>query len=209
MPRSRPAAGMRWIPQESGNNVRWDGDAVVKDYGVRADARRREEAVLEFLGGRLPVPALLPGARPHELRMEFVDGFGGDEVSAEGQHASTLLTEMGRFLRRLHDLDPGPLLGLLPGKGSTIVHGDFAPYNVLATEDGVLVAVLDWEEAHLGDGILDLAWCEWQFKNRHSKQIWAVRRLLDGYGAGPDSVAREEAIAKRLVDLRRSDADQE
>jgi aminoglycoside phosphotransferase (APT) family kinase protein len=182
---------------------------VVKDYGVRAAARRREEAALEFLGGRLPVPPLLPRARPQELRMAFVDGLGGDEVSAERQNAASLLTEMGRFLRRLHDLDPSPLFGLLPGKGSTIVHGDFAPYNVLATEDGVLVAVLDWEEAHLGDGILDLAWCEWQFKNRHSNQMWAVRHLLGGYGAGPDSEAREEEVAKRLVELRRSNADQE
>jgi aminoglycoside phosphotransferase (APT) family kinase protein len=39
----------------------------------------------------------------------------------------------------------------------SLVHGDFKPGNALI-EDDELVAVLDWETAHLGDPLEDLAW---------------------------------------------------
>lgn len=53
-----------------------------------------------------------------------------------------------RWLRR-HAPDPWP--------SATVVHGDFRNGNLLVTESG-LAAVLDWELAHLGDPMEDLAW---------------------------------------------------
>ena len=39
-----------------------------------------------------------------------------------------------------------------------LVHGDFRAGNFLYDDDGNLIAVLDWEMAHLGDPLEDLAW---------------------------------------------------
>lgn len=43
-----------------------------------------------------------------------------------------------------------------PQNGSVLLHGDFWPGNVL-WEAGKLTAVLDWEDARVGDPLLDLA----------------------------------------------------
>jgi aminoglycoside phosphotransferase (APT) family kinase protein len=48
-----------------------------------------------------------------------------------------------------------------------VVHGDYRIGNVLFDEDGVC-AILDWELAHLGDPVEDLAWLcvrAWRFGN--------------------------------------------
>ncbi|MGE4304833.1 MAG: phosphotransferase family protein [Novosphingobium sp.] len=39
-----------------------------------------------------------------------------------------------------------------------MVHGDFRAGNFLYNDDGDLIAVLDWEMAHLGDPLEDLGW---------------------------------------------------
>lgn len=39
-----------------------------------------------------------------------------------------------------------------------IVHGDFRSGNFLFADDGRLLAILDWEMAHIGDPMEDLAW---------------------------------------------------
>ena len=54
-----------------------------------------------------------------------------------------------------------------PPERLMIVHGDFRHGNLLVSENG-LEAALDWEGAHLGDGMEDLAWvCQrmWRFRN--------------------------------------------
>ena len=38
-----------------------------------------------------------------------------------------------------------------------LTHGDFGPHNVLVNE-GVVSGVLDWESAHIGDQVEDIAW---------------------------------------------------
>ena len=54
-----------------------------------------------------------------------------------------------RWLRR----NPPP-----PPERVTVVHGDFRVGNFLVTPEGDITAVLDWEMAHLGDPLEDLAW---------------------------------------------------
>lgn len=45
-----------------------------------------------------------------------------------------------------------------PPERCTVVHGDFRLGNVLWTSSGHVAAMMDWEEAALGDPLYDLAW---------------------------------------------------
>jgi aminoglycoside phosphotransferase (APT) family kinase protein len=198
-----PEEGLSWKPRASGNNLSFDGEAVVKDFGQRLEACARERACLEQLAGRLPVPALRDGSTESRLRIEYLDGVAPDEV-IEGGGGGRVLLALGRFLRRLHELDAAGVARALSGAGAVIVHGDFGHHNVLMSLDGAeLVAVLDWEEARLGDPITDLAWCEFQFRNRFERQAWAIPKLFEGYGSTPDSEQRAESLRARLEELSR------
>jgi aminoglycoside phosphotransferase (APT) family kinase protein len=198
---SGPPEGTDWRPSASGNSIRWDGSAVVKQYTGRLHAYDREKAVLEALAGRLPVPRPFNGSTRGALRLPYIAGINGRELADLGDPGE-LMAELGRFLRALHEFDVGPLSGVLPGAGRVLVHGDFGHYNaIFETDRSHLTAVLDWEEAHLGDVVEDIAWCEWQFRSRHPRHEWAVRKLLDSYGDAPDAGRREEAVRSRLQEL--------
>ncbi|MFQ5381319.1 MAG: phosphotransferase family protein [Dehalococcoidia bacterium] len=70
-----------------------------------------------------------------------------------------------------------------PAQRVSVVHGDYRVGNILCNEDGTIRGVVDWEMAHLGDPIEDLAWSfneSWQ---------WA------GDGRPGGIVERETAIA--------------
>ena len=54
-----------------------------------------------------------------------------------------------RWLRR----NPPP-----PAQRLSIIHGDYRNGNVLHDGAGRIIAVLDWEMAHIGDPLEDLAW---------------------------------------------------
>jgi aminoglycoside phosphotransferase (APT) family kinase protein len=45
-----------------------------------------------------------------------------------------------------------------PAQKLSVVHGDFRTGNFLCDTDGNIHAILDWEMAHLGDPLEDLAW---------------------------------------------------
>ena len=45
-----------------------------------------------------------------------------------------------------------------PSGHLTLVHGDYRTGNYLYTPNGDITAVLDWEMAHIGDPLEDLAW---------------------------------------------------
>ena len=46
-----------------------------------------------------------------------------------------------------------------PAEKISVVHGDYRSGNFMHDGRGKIMAVLDWEMAHLGDPIEDLAWC--------------------------------------------------
>lgn len=78
-----------------------------------------------------------------------------------------------------------------------LCHGDFRMGNLLVTPDG-LSAVLDWELAHLGDPVQDLAFgCipSWRF-GRYDKP-------LGGFARPEDMLAPYEAITGTAVDMAR------
>jgi aminoglycoside phosphotransferase (APT) family kinase protein len=197
-----PPEGRAWKPQVSGNSVSWNGSSVVKRYGANLDGYHRERALLGRLADHLPVPRPLPTSRPGSLHLPYVDGVNG-QLLADADQPGRLLEELGTFLRNLHEIDSRTVADILPGDGPVIVHGDYAHYNALMSPDqSRLAAVLDWEVAHLGSRDTDIAWCEWQFRNRYPQHEWALRKLLDAYGDPPDPQARERALAARLEELR-------
>jgi predicted Ser/Thr protein kinase len=166
------------------------GDEVVKRYlGPDAVARcEREAALLRRLAGRLPVPAVV-GTRPAELRMEFVPGRHGQEL-LDGERAQSVLESCGRALRELQRVERG------------LVHGDFGPQNLLFEPDTLQVtAILDWESAHQGDSIEDLAWGEWIVRMHHPDQVAALPGLFAGYGERPSWSVRQGAMLRRCSEL--------
>ena len=87
------------------------------------------------------------------------------------------------------------LLNNLPEFTSpTLVHGDFRNGNLMIDESG-LVAVLDWELAHIGDPMRDLGWLcvnSWRFGYSSNP--------VGGFGAVDDLISGYESVAATRVD---------
>jgi len=86
------------------------------------------------------------------------------------------------------------LLDHLPqGVETALVHNDFRNGNLMISPDGV-VAVLDWEVAHIGDPMRDLGWIctnSWRFGSELP---------VGGFGSYEDLFAGYEAVSGRKVD---------
>jgi Phosphotransferase enzyme family len=100
------------------------------------------------------------------------------------------------MLRRIHAIDPQQVGA--DGKdtaSAVLVHGDFGPQNVLldAATREVLV-VVDWERAHAGDLVEDLAWCEWIIRMHHPAHVSDLGAFFDAYGRCPAWPTRQRAM---------------
>ncbi|THC43104.1 phosphotransferase family protein [Streptomyces sp. A1499] len=135
-----------------------DGETIPRKLLRDAEFRHAREVVVEQIGRTL--------AAIHTVAAESVAFLGPARNSAEA------VAELDTWLARL---DIGsPVLELAvrwlaantPPAGPTcLVHGDVRTGNLLVAPDG-LVAVLDWELAHVGTPAEDLGWfCTraWQF----------------------------------------------
>ena len=60
-----------------------------------------------------------------------------------------------------------------------LLHGDFWPENLL-WQDGSIAAVLDWEDAALGDPLSDVACCRVELRYRFGKK--GMQRFTTAYG---------------------------
>lgn len=196
-----PPEGKNWKTNTSGNNIAWNGSAVVKNYGEKIVNYYRELVLLTRLSD-LPIARITTGSRPGNLNLKYIDGITGD-MAVEAGIVTTLLKEMGRFLRKLHNIPIEVVADILPGEGPVIVHGDFAHYNCILNNEGTeLLAILDWEAAHLGNPVTDIAWCEWQFRNRFPRYEWAINSLFEGYGEIPSWELRQGALQNHLKQLQ-------
>lgn len=191
------AGGVRGtLPHGYTNRTTGHGRVVMKTYrGVDAvDRCAREANVLSALAGQLPVPPVL-GRSDTSLRLGFMPGVHGQELLDAGL-ASEVLRACGRLLRRIHGIDAG----LVPGddqfgKSGVLVHGDYGPNNLLldAAANAVL-AVLDWEWAHIGDPVEDVAWCEWIVRMHHPAHVAALSCFFECYGQRPAWSDRHQAM---------------
>lgn len=87
-------------------------------------------------------PTTVESTAPQELEY-WVAKLDRNDVGAEPVTRAAI-----RYLRR--NLPVAPKLSM--------VHGDFRAGNVLYDDEGNVRAVLDWEMAHIGDPLEDLAW---------------------------------------------------
>ena len=164
-----------------------DGRTVVKRYrGPDAGARQQSEvAALLALDGLIPVPHLL-GQTQGEITLALVDGEHGQELLEIAPEQ--VLRSVGRMARRLAEVDTIRLPGLsaVPS-AEVLVHGDFGPQNMLFDDSGAAepTAVLDWELAHIGDPVEDVAWAEWIVRTHHAHLLAALPALFAGYGERP------------------------
>ncbi|MFD1372867.1 phosphotransferase [Actinoplanes sichuanensis] len=156
------------------HQTRVDGAAVVKQFtGPQAVIRcATERAALTNLAGRLPVPRLL-AAGDTLLRTALLPGVHGQELIENG-HAAPVLASCGRMLRHLQHVVPG------------LVHGDYGPNNLLFDPDTFEVTgIVDWEWAHPGAPVEDLAWTEWIIRRHHPDDVAALTHLFTAYGETP------------------------
>jgi thiamine kinase-like enzyme len=187
----------------SGNNLERVGDSIIKKYPHNPNSLRRELFVLQSLKS-LRVPEVLDSDNSNELHLKYIDGVNGKEAIESGC-AKEVLFEMGKFLRELQNIDTSTVSGHVPGEGSVICHGDFAHYNsIMSTEGSDLIAIVDWEVCCIGDPVMDIAWCEFQFLRQFPNQKWVLQHLFKGFGSTPTFEEREKSVQDRLKYLQKN-----
>jgi len=198
----RPSAtisDMERLPHGYTNCTRRVGNRIEKRYeGADAIVRaEREFTALTRLHGHYPLPDVVQfdPSVPVLLLSEVV-GRHGQELINQG-HAATVLRLTGTQLAELQAIDPSIIPGL-EGSGDVIVHGDFGPQNIMYSFDVTQVAgVLDWEMAHLGSPIEDLAWSEWIIRMHHPEvqddlpELFAASGLTFNWSARHASMVRQ------------------
>ncbi|MEU3559906.1 phosphotransferase [Kitasatospora sp. NPDC006786] len=200
---SEDPSGLRPFPHGWTNRTAGDGTVVVKRYeGPDAEERRRREhRLLTLLHGLLPVPPVL-GTEPGAITLGHLPGVPAQDLLDAG-HGAQVLAACGRVLRRLQAVDPGVAGDGPAPPGSVLVHGDFGPNNLLLDPATFAVTgLLDWEFAHLGEPVEDLAWCEWIVRMHHPARAGALHHLFDAYGQPvPPWPRRRAAMLARCARL--------
>ncbi len=158
----------------------------------------------------LPTPELVD-ERPGVIVMTEMPGERLDAQDPETRLAR--LRASGPLLRRLHEETPpkgllpapddatiiaryrragGPPLPLRipPASGLVFCHGDWTDGNLLATGAGI-TGIVDWEAAHVGDPIRELARAAWGAGRKDARSAHA---LIEAYGADPALVHAWDAI---------------
>ncbi|MEA2654199.1 MAG: hypothetical protein QOI37_1426 [Chloroflexota bacterium] len=121
-------------------------------------------ALLDTVGGPAMIGSLL-GATWRRLACVDTAGLALPTSWTEPERLALESTARSRRVRARLTASEGqrlsvgiaPLAALLAHRRPGFVHGDFVPVNVLV-DDGMLVALLDFESARLGEPLLDAAW---------------------------------------------------
>jgi len=163
---------------------------------------RREAQCLRRAASVLPVPAVVDEDEERgALRTTWIAGTPGQDVLRSGSPRS-VLAATGSLLQQLQRDAASLLAPVLEGAGTVVVHGDFGPQNLLLGTHGEVVALLDWEFAHMGDALEDLAWAEWIVRMHHADAVDALDALFIAYGMQPRWEARREAMVVHCAKLR-------
>ncbi len=146
-------------------HVARSGIPVPKPLALVDDADGRPLAfVLEYVEGHAPMQAgeaeSLAVAfaetlvRIHGVPLDGLAGLGrspvGDVVALPPWWGASLSPEVVRVLQAWSGLTPCPI------RERRLLHGDFWPGNIVV-RDGAIAAVIDWEDAVIGDPVQDVA----------------------------------------------------
>ena len=189
-----PVPVPRWMTGDGTGIVmqRVGGEAIARRL-LRDDryATARERLVDEVARAAAAVHALAPPAEVPALTappaLAAIDALE-DQLDQLGEPHPAL--ELG--LRWLRERLP-------PEREPTLVHGDLRLGNLMVDEGG-LVAVLDWEQCHAGDGAEDLGWMclrSWRFGADEHPALGVGTRaaLLEAYAAaGGREVSPDELL---------------
>lgn len=169
------------------------GESIGPRVVRRPELAAAREALPEQMATELARIHALDRARP---------GLGFLPRPAEGvSPAQHTIDNLRASLAELGVHSPGLTAGLRwleknqPPVGELqVLHGDFRVGNLIVDEEG-LAAVIDWEFAHLGDPVEDVAWPlvrDWRFGNDEKR--------LGGVGDAEPYLAAYEEKAGRKVD---------
>lgn len=183
------------------NEVTVTGERVRKVHGGASGPRRAATAAAALAHAArhgLPVPELLGHDRAWTTTVQVTDTVSGASLLATSP--ATVLHAVGSIARRLHALAP-PAEWPRPADGPAAwVHGDLCPANLLFGPDHVLRAVVDWEDSHVGDPVVDLAWTEWLVRTWHPDAVPALPVLYAPYArTTPSAAARRAAMRACLA----------
>jgi aminoglycoside phosphotransferase len=184
------------LPQGYTNDTRLDGSTVVKRYqGSDANVRRYTERVVlsRLAGGGVPIPQVL-AETSGALHMRHIAGVPGQELIQAG-HTAAILRVCGQVLRQIEAVDATAVFDVVPAAAAVLVHGDYGPHNMIFDPvTFAAAAVVDWEWAHVGDPVEDLAWCEWIVRMHHPDVVDDLEHLFTGYGSRPRWSRRQAAM---------------
>ena len=181
-----------------------------------ADAERQAAIMHAVCGAGIPAPEVrlieIEGTR--WLVSNHVEGAVGATWLDTSDRARALATAMGTLRVRLLEIDRSaahqtstpptvdrPAAGAVAGRAyeaaesilrernveDVLVHGDFAPINVILDGEGAVRALLDWEHTHLGDPLEDAAWWCWVVRHHHP-DAWRAAWPIFCAAAGVDQV---------------------
>lgn len=164
------------------------GPRVVRRPELAAARERMPEQMARQLAR---IHAIDPATRGLAFLPRPVDGVSPAQHTIDNLRGS---------LAKLGVHSPGLAAGLRwlerkqpPAGDLLVLHGDFRVGNLIVDEEG-LAAVIDWEFAHLGDPVEDVAWPlvrDWRFGNDEKR--------LGGVGeAEPYLAAYEEAAGREV-----------
>jgi aminoglycoside phosphotransferase (APT) family kinase protein len=197
----RIAVSTDWEPRHGYSSpIHRERDIVVKDYSARADGTECWHAAvsaMRALNGRFPVPELAGEQTVGTVRMRLIDGNVAEDDVLAG-HAATVFEACGHALRDLQSIDPSTLNPALDGDGTVIVHGDFRVDNVMMSrDDRRVLAVYDWDSAHVGRPEEDVAWFEWHVRVWNELFIEHLPAFWSAFGPLPSWESRHTAMIER------------
>ncbi|MGI9344958.1 MAG: phosphotransferase family protein, partial [Gammaproteobacteria bacterium] len=136
-------------------------------------------------------PADLPQGLVQQTALDKVDGLA---QSYQNSGAQLPLFEQAIHWLRNH---------LPPSSPPVLLHGDFRMGNLMVDHEG-LAGVLDWELAHLGDRVSDIAYLctpSWRFGHYHNTVggFGQLQSLLDAYQACTGYSVSDEQVQFWLV----------
>ncbi|HEV2364995.1 MAG TPA: phosphotransferase family protein [Caulobacteraceae bacterium] len=132
----------------------------------------------------LPIAEVAEAPDPGGCWRRELDYWAG-VIAADEQHPQPIVRAA---IRRLYAAPPPPAAKI------AVVHGDLRSGNFLHDGKGKIIGVLDWEMAHLGDPLEDLAWA--------ADPLWSVAgdRRVSGMVPLDEGIAIWEGASGLVVD---------